>query len=233
MSNWAVDFVHKMNNMAGPIAPWVTLVKRELGAETRQNPKVIQHLDRIARDAALILREAHELREPTTKPENVDMEELIGSIVGQVEMTASPGITIEFEHDELELPTVYTVKRQLSNAIYGVIHNAARAIMGEGEISIRLSRDKSEIAREECIRIEISDTGCGIPADRLDSVFEYGTSHWPEGKGIGYGLWRARSIIRSIGGNIAVTKSVPGAGSTFTIVLPTEKAGAGTARDSD
>jgi len=45
-------------------------------------------------------------------------------------------------------------------------------------------------------------------------------SDWGDGKGIGYGLWRGRSILRNMDGDIWVKRSVVGEGSTFTIVLP-------------
>ncbi len=79
---------------------------------------------------------------------------------------------------------------------------------------------KKLITRLSHIEINVSDTGCGIPQDKSDSVFEYGTSLWKDKQGTGYGLWRARNIIQSLNGSIQVTHSEVDKGTTFTIILP-------------
>jgi two-component system sensor histidine kinase HydH len=215
-SSLAMDFIHKMNNLAGTIVPWITLVKRELSPETRKNPKVVDYLGKIARDTELILKEAQEMRTPLTRPEKVNLEELIGSIVGEAQMMTSA--KIEFECDP-DIPPVYAIELQLSVAIYSVIENAVRATFEKGQISIKV-RCKGR-GEDRKVQIIVIDTGCGIPEDKLMSVFDYGTSYWADGRGTGYGLWRARSLIRGMGGKI-IGESIPGEGSTFTITLPVE-----------
>lgn len=232
MSGIAMDFIHAVNNLAGPIAPWVTLIKKRLGPETRSDPKVVEYLDNIVREVALVLREAYELRKPLTEPEMIDLEELVGSIVGQIEMMVSPDAEIVFEA-EPGLPYVYAVKRQLATAFHSIIHNATRAISGQGRISIKLQQDEDDTGRGEFISIQISDTGCGVPGDKLVSIFQYGTSYWPDGKSTGYGLWRAQGIIQSIGGSISVKNNTPDKGCTFTALLPIAEVDTDSVSDSD
>jgi GAF domain-containing protein len=223
MSGMAMDFIHTVNNLVGPIAPWVTLVKKRLEPEAGSDPKIIEYLDNIARDAAYILREAQQLKEPLTKPEKIDAEELLGSIVAQVEMMVSPELEFEFEAQPA-LPTIYAVKLQLATALHSVIHNATRATLGQGRVKIRLWQSE-KLQQGVYLYIEVSDTGCGIPEDKLDSIFEYGASHWPDRKGNGYGLWRARGIIQSLGGSISARNNSPDNGCTFTILLPVREPG--------
>jgi len=47
MSSMAMDFVHKMNNLAGPIGPWIVLIRREMEMAGQQNSKVFEYLDNI------------------------------------------------------------------------------------------------------------------------------------------------------------------------------------------
>ncbi|MFC1763596.1 ATP-binding protein, partial [Planctomycetota bacterium] len=65
--------------------------------------------------------------------------------------------------------------------------------------------------------LQISDTGCGIPADRLGRIFEPYYSGRP--KGTGLGLATALKLVQAFEGQISVD-SEPGKGTSFTIRLP-------------
>ena len=68
-----------------------------------------------------------------------------------------------------------------------------------------------------CVRIEIRDSGKGIPEEDQDKIFvPFFTT---KGPGRGYGLWRAETIIKEIGGKIDV-ESQAGIGTTFAILIP-------------
>ena len=75
----------------------------------------------------------------------------------------------------------------------------------------------------EDVAIAVSDTGPGIPHDALDGIFDLGVRLDAGATGSGLGLTLSRSIVRAHGGELDV-KSVPGEGSTFTIVLPVRPA---------
>jgi len=69
------------------------------------------------------------------------------------------------------------------------------------------------------VRIDISDTGTGIPADIVDKIFEPFFSTKEVGKGTGLGLSTVYGIVKQTGGFIYVD-SVPGEGTSFRIFLP-------------
>ena len=70
--------------------------------------------------------------------------------------------------------------------------------------------------------VTVSDTGAGIPADRLPYVFLRGETDG----GNGYGLAIARRLARELDGELTA-RSAPGLGSTFTLRLPVRAARAG------
>ncbi len=222
MSGLAMDFIHKMNNIAGTISPWISLIKRRLD-ETKTDPKVYEYLEKIKRDTSYMLKEANDLKnlrlspESLTLEETINMEELTGSIIGQLEMIYPPDIEFDFEA-EISLYRVWGIRDHLSVAIFSVVQNSIKAVSGKGTVTIHLKNMINDTGKY--IEIRISDTGCGIPQDKIDSVFEYGTSLWSDKKGTGYGLWRARSIIQNVKGSIQIIRSELGKGTEFMILLP-------------
>lgn len=109
------------------------------------------------------------------------------------------------------------------NAVFQIamnlLHNAAKFTQ-EGQISFHASISKE--AQKEWLKLEISDTGVGIPEGEINRIlipFEKGTStHFVE-DGSGLGLSIVDKLLKSLGGTINL-KSSPGKGSTFTVRIP-------------
>lgn len=84
------------------------------------------------------------------------------------------------------------------------------------ENSIRLSSEGSLI-------LEVTDTGIGIEADKIDQLFKpFSTAsddHHRNYGGTGLGLWISKVIIELMGGHVNVTSEI-GKGSTFTFTIP-------------
>jgi len=106
-------------------------------------------------------------------------------------------------------------KNQLVQVFTNIIINAAHAITGKGDITIRTSRDKPKGK----IYIEFSDTGCGVPKEALPRIFDHFFTTKEEGKGTGLGLGTVKSIIEKHRGVIKVKETSP-KGTTFLIELP-------------
>ena len=102
------------------------------------------------------------------------------------------------------------------NRVYrNLITNALQATPPRGKVVIRTMRQG-----EEAI-VEIADTGCGIPADRLDTIFDDFVT--TKRRGLGLGLAISKKVVEQLGGTIAVASQV-GLGSTFTLRFPITKA---------
>jgi PAS domain S-box-containing protein len=102
---------------------------------------------------------------------------------------------------------------KLNQVFMNLLLNASHAIEMTGEIVVRTwSQDKN-------IYVSISDTGCGIPEDIRNKIFDPFYTTKEVGKGTGLGLSIAYDIVRKHNGEIRVESSV-GKGSTFTIRIP-------------
>jgi signal transduction histidine kinase len=126
------------------------------------------------------------------------------------------------------LPEVWADPDQLKEVLVNLMVNACEAMVKGGEIVITESEDFfSGIGR--IVRIQIQDTGPGIPASMQDKIFQPFFSSKEEGTGLGLSI--AARIVEEHGGKIHV-KSQLKKGATFTITLPLRKIKHGNHSDS-
>jgi signal transduction histidine kinase len=126
----------------------------------------------------------------------------------------SSGISLETEfafgplYIEGDLYALNRIHRNL-------LTNAFQATPPHGRVVVRTIRRNDEAT------IEISDTGSGIPAERLSTIFDdYVTT---KKQGLGLGLALSKKLVEQLGGTISVTSQV-GVGTTFTLRFPITKA---------
>ena len=112
-----------------------------------------------------------------------------------------------------EIPAITGDESQLKQVIINLLGNAFDAIAGAGCISI------STQAREEGVELIVADTGCGIPEELKEKLFEPFYTTKPVGHGVGIGLSTCYSIVLQHGGSIRVESSV-GEGASFHVLLP-------------
>ena len=116
------------------------------------------------------------------------------------------------------LPRILADPESLRSVFTNLVINAVEAIDGTGgTVSINLSKTD-----DNHVRIEISDSGCGIAAEDISKVFEPYFSTKDTGTGLGLAI--VKKAIDDHGGTITVS-SKPGSGTTFTITLPVEEKG--------
>jgi signal transduction histidine kinase/ligand-binding sensor domain-containing protein/DNA-binding response OmpR family regulator len=106
---------------------------------------------------------------------------------------------------------------KMEKVIYNLLSNAFKNTPDEGSISIEIKKTGS------LAEVVVSDTGVGIPAEQLSSIFEMfyqaGTSNRRVYAGTGIGLALTKQLIELHGGSISA-QSTEGQGSQFTILLP-------------
>jgi len=112
---------------------------------------------------------------------------------------------------------VNTDKDMIDFTLRNLLHNAIKFTKHEGKINISTAVEKN------FLKVEVSDTGIGIPEEALDNLFKIESTFTSKGteeeKGTGLGLVLVREFIEKIGGNIFV-KSKVNHGTTFTFTIP-------------
>lgn len=119
----------------------------------------------------------------------------------------------EVIRDYGDIPEIECIPSQLNQVFMNLLVNAAQAISDHGQITLRTRHEGDNV------RIEISDTGSGIPPGIVNRIFDPFFTTKPVGTGTGLGLSITHGIIRKHGGRIEVA-SEQGKGTTFSLILP-------------
>ena len=119
------------------------------------------------------------------------------------------------------LPRVRGHLRNLQQVFLNLLLNAIQAMPAGGRLSVRASVEgRSQNGLDGgFVRVDVADTGCGIPKESLDRIFEPFFTTKPVGEGTGLGLSVSYGIVEKVGGRIEVV-SEPGQGATFSVFLP-------------
>lgn len=122
------------------------------------------------------------------------------------------GIEITFDHNLPVLPSILGSAAELRDVMVNLILNAVHAMPDGGKLQLSAALDG------ERVRVDLKVTGLGMSPEVADRIFEPLFSTKGE-KGTGMGLAVAAGIVREHDGEIRV-ETEPGAGSTFTLLLP-------------
>jgi PAS domain S-box-containing protein len=145
--------------------------------------------------------------------EPVDVNELIREIALLLQNDIRRNsVTVRLELAE-DLPEIAGDRVQLEQVLMNLMLNAIEAMHdAKGDLTIT-----SRSTDDGHLSISVSDTGVGIPADKVDQMFD--TFFTTKAQGTGMGLAISRSIVESHGGRLWATSN-SGRGSTFQFTLP-------------
>lgn len=148
------------------------------------------------------------------KPKFADINQNMDSTVNVVwnELKYKADVTKDYG----DLPQVKCYPQLLNQVFVNLLVNAAQSIKERGEIKIKTRTD------DVYVKIKISDTGAGIPEKNISRIFDPFFTTKDVGKGTGLGLNVAYKIIKKHHGKVYV-KSDVGKGTTFTILIPTDR----------
>ncbi|MCF8129689.1 MAG: response regulator [Deltaproteobacteria bacterium] len=158
----------------------------------------------------------------------------VGTIVKEVVkfIRSSIPTTIEIKSNIKSGSLIMGNATQVHQILMNLCTNAAHAMEDEGgvlEISLNdvtidnnAKKENIELKYGSYIELVVSDTGVGIAAESIDSIFEPYFTTKGAGEGTGLGLAMVHGIVESYGGNISVNSTI-GEGTVFTIYLPITK----------
>lgn len=120
-----------------------------------------------------------------------------------------------------EVPTIESDSGRIQQVLYNLLSNAVKFTDEGGRVELRMAR-----IDDDRVRLTVTDTGIGIPPDKLEHIFEtfvqLDGSVTREHSGTGLGLSITKELVQLLGGTITATSEV-GRGSVFTVVLPVRR----------
>lgn len=241
MGQLAASIVHEIKNPLTVIhsnIDFLLMAREHNDFELRRLNPVLQASKRLKELVENILSFS---RKQVAKISPTDINSVLEDLLSFLGKVKDKNIRTETAFDE-NIPKVYVDPNQIQQVFMNLIMNGFDAMPKGGLLSITTKAveralifnptnrglkyalpldDWEELSKEvgHFICVEISDSGGGIPKEKLRNIFEPFFTTKEEGKGTGLGLTICRSIIENYEGNIAVSSKI-GEGSTFSVFLP-------------
>src|SRR5437667_7604433 len=207
---------HEINNPAAIISGFAqTLLLDQMTPDQRETVQMMyDEATRIGRITANLLAFA---RAGTKERTLVELNEIVRRTFAlRSYHLTTLNITMNLELDDAN-PKAWANGSEVQQLVLTRLSNAEQAlatITGRRAITIR-----TMTADDDGVRLEVADSGPGIPPDIQEKIFDPFFTTKPEGMGTGLGLSICYGIVHDHGGRISV-HSMPGHGATFTIALP-------------
>ncbi|HEY0666238.1 MAG TPA: nitrogen regulation protein NR(II) [Gallionella sp.] len=210
------NLAHEIKNPLGGIRGAAQLLEQEL-----EKPALLEYTQVIVQEADRL----RSLMERLLTPQNashysaVNIHEVLERVRSVVLAEMPEGLKVKRDYD-ISLPALVGDKEQLIQAMLNIVRNAAQAMQGQGQITLRtrIARQVTLIKRRHrlAVMVQIMDDGPGIPPELQDKIFYPLVSGRADGHGLGLTL--AQDYVSQHQGTIEFD-SEPGR-TCFTVLLP-------------
>ena len=213
----AAGMAHEIRNPLAAIVNATALLTDEAGLTPDERAATLSALRAEARRLNRILSDFLQFARPQEArrtPGNIlDVVEHVGALIRDDPRRATR-VDVRVAADPT-IPRFAFDRDQVTQVLWNVALNGVEAMNGRGRLSLEVARQDGAVA------LAISDTGPGIPRERLSHVFEPFYSGKPNGSGLG--LTIAERIVAAHGGRIEID-SESGRGTRVTLLFPLEVA---------
>jgi two-component system, cell cycle sensor histidine kinase and response regulator CckA len=188
---------------------------------------IMQIKQNATRAATLVRQLLAFSRRQTLRPQVLDLGDALSDLTMLLRRLIGEKVKLDLVHGRDLWPVKVDVS-QFEQVIVNLAVNARDAMADGGKLTVRTGNVPAQEAEQlsykgmpaaDYVRIDVIDTGTGIPADIVDKIFEPFFSTKEVGKGTGLGLSTVYGIVKQTGGFIYVD-SEAGQGTSFRIFLP-------------
>lgn len=232
----ASGVAHDFNNLLAGILGYASLLEQRLAADPALGPMARGIQETALRAADLTRSLLGVVRAGAAEPQHADVAAVLGDVARIAHETFDRRI-VTIVRADADLPAVAVVASELHRAVLNLAINARDALPEGGELALVAERDEvgprtlppDAPCRGPWVRIDVRDTGVGMPQAVRARLFDPFFTTKPRGKGTGLGLYGVYRFLRAFGGAVEVD-SLVGGGSTFRIYLPASRPSAAMAR---
>ena len=223
IGNLTGGIAHDFNNLLQVVAGSLELLRHERSGSERAL-RWISTADRaVERGASLSSQLLAFARRQPVKPVVLDVRRQLAEIEQLLRQAVGEGVTCAF--DLLGEPAnTLADPSQLENVFLNLAINARDAMEGHGTLRIRarnvvVEGRCGELAPGPWIRIDVEDTGCGMPPEVVERAVDPFFTTKAEGRGTGLGLSMVYGAVKQAGGHLEIHSEV-GTGTEMRIFLP-------------
>jgi signal transduction histidine kinase len=215
MGEMAAKIAHEIRNPLGSVSIFSTLLERELSAEPAKR-KLAEHISKGVKTLDNLLSNMLLFASsPRASRKTLDIKEVIEDSILLVRSSAKPGVSVKTDYRGCTL--ISGDGGLLRQLFANLLLNAHGALGSDGSITIKTDVPDAQPEESRVVEIEVTDTGCGIPAEHIDRIFDPFFSTRERGTGLGLAI--VASVVTAHEGTIDAT-STPGEGTAFLIRLP-------------
>jgi len=227
MGEMAAGVAHEINNPLGGILLYSSLVLEDLPQDSPMRDNIQKIIYQTNRCKEIVQGLLDFSRTPAGDMVPLQVNQIINTSLNLVKDQAMfHGIEIKSSFEE-NLPEIMGDRSRLEEVFLNLFINAADAMNGKGKLTIA-----TQMGKNDCVRILVSDTGKGVDKEFLPHIFEPFFTTKDPGRGTGLGLSIVYGIIKRHKGTIEA-ESEQGRGTTFVINLPVRKNNNSLAQNED
>ncbi len=224
----AGGIAHDFNNILAAIIGYSEMAKRGISRDSRAQAHLQQVLIASTRAKDLVKQILTFSRIEEPDRETLQLQPIIAETLGLLRVSLPSTVEIRQDIDP-DAPSVMGDASQLHQLILNLCVNAAQAMKKHGGIlgvrltSLDIDGDFAgihpELKEGPHVRLDVSDTGCGMNRASQERIFEPFFTTKAPGEGTGLGLAVVHGVIKNHGGAIVISSEL-GAGTTFMVYLP-------------
>jgi signal transduction histidine kinase/CheY-like chemotaxis protein len=217
----AGGIAHDFNNILGAILGYGELAQRR--NKDTEVGRYLATMTGAGNRAKSLVRQILSFSRPDSIGRTaVAVAAIAGEVCELVRGSMPPGLALDFQAD-VEDAWVMGDPTRLYQLLMNLCTNAMQAMPGGGLLGVHITAEHGTPANGlppgDTVRIEVSDTGHGIPEDLRNRIFEPFFTTKPAGEGTGLGLALVHAIVKEHEGSIGFESTI-GRGTTFIVHLP-------------
>jgi PAS domain S-box-containing protein len=223
---------HDFNNILGAILGYAELAKLVCPADSNFRNYVTQITKASHRAKELVQQILLFSRQDRSEKGPMDVSRVVDEALKLIKASLPANIEILASISQNIAP-VFANETHIHQIVMNLCTNAYHAMKSAGgTLNVSLTavaiqdhdvQSFPEMNPGNYLKLSIADTGCGIPPDVINRIFDPYFTTKPTGEGTGLGLSTIHGIVKDHGGNIKVYSEV-GIGTTFHVYLPTAEA---------